>query len=134
MDLFKAIFAESSSESEESDMEDEKSQDNKASTMVAEQNILTQREGSGTTQWQDLSLVSTRIPLGNTPAPSHWDPETIPVTQSTISDKGCSTKRHEENDQRTEDNIMTETRISTAVSFGPALPPGRCKQLVNLVT
>ena len=127
MDLFKAIFAESSSESEESDMESEQSQDNQATTMVAEQNIPTQRatlESCDTTQWQDLSLVSTRIPVGNTPAPSRWDPKTTPATQSKRPDEGCATKRHIENVMRTHDRVVTESQISTAESFGPALPPG----------
>lgn len=127
MDLFKAIFAESSSESEKSDMENEQSQENQAITMVAEQSIHTQRatlEGGGTTKWQDLSLVSTRIPVGNTPAPSRWDPETTPVTLSKRPDEGCATNRHVENVMRTQDRVMTESQMSTAEIFGPALPPG----------
>ena len=127
MDLFKAIFAESSSESEKSDMENEQSQENQATTMVAEQSILTQRatlEGGGTTKWQDLSLVSTRIPVRNTPVPSRWDPETTPVTLSKRPDEGCATNRHVENVMRTQDRVVTESQMSTAESFGPALPPG----------
>ena len=135
LDLFKTIFAESSSESEmsyESDLETKQSDNKEAAATVARADIpptQTALKSSGATKWQDLSLVSkgvlapTSEVKGNRPASSRWDSRTAPDKEAKSNEERSFT--NERHITVTEDKAETENPVSVADQFGPALPPGK---------
>ena len=148
MDLFKSIFAESSSESEasgsESDMEtDHKQPRHTASSHSSATTHIDQQKS----RWQDLSVVTTKLPAITTtvskqsdsshksdfPKPVHNAPvfmstqHHIPSTLDKHSLDAHSTQQRSEIQQspsKVEVVIRKEERISQIQDYGPPLPPG----------
>ena len=151
MDLFKAIFAESSSESEMSDMESEQqkvtSRDHMKEKTAAEPELHTKdpaRDSHVTfksstvqpRQWQDLSLVATtrtpvnttsemRKPLLSTPEPRQ---PALPqqLAHSSLpnhtNEVKASLRTSGSNDVPREVPNLASSKVDAQI-FGPALPP-----------
>ena len=136
MDLFKAIFAESSSESDlssdsEGEAEPQKSgsiQDEAAAASTQETSSLKPPEAKRKTRWQDLSTVTAKpLPIIAKTQPSVDNDAAEKMTRTLSSVAAASTAVDREGGGRDgnrsgEDATGSERKPPN--TFGPVLPPG----------
>ena len=117
MDLFKAIFAESS-ESSDSEAESQPQKSGLAPQEAAASSTLevTLNETKRKTRWQDLSAVTSQPPLVTAIANYNTDSEKTTRNVAETVEKDDHTR------DRTQEAIASEKKFEI---FGPILPPGQ---------